>query len=197
MAGGLSRRFGSPKAFARYRDKHLYEYSVQALEKYMQRMVLVSLPSLTKKFKCNPVIQIMEDVKDYQGKGPLAGIYSVMKTHEADWYFVLPCDTPMITPEIIKKMISFVQPDIDAVVPVIHGKQQPLIAIYKKRVYCQIEQLLKQNELRMMSLYKEAKVRYITEKDLQADGREFVNINDMSSFQMLSGQKESKNRVNF
>ncbi|MBO9129175.1 molybdenum cofactor guanylyltransferase [Bacillus sp. 165] len=193
LAGGQSRRFGEPKAFATYKGQYLYEHALQALENQVQHIVLVSLPSLTKQFEYKSSITIIEDIQIYQGKGPLAGVYSAMEAYEADWYIVLPCDAPLITSSILKVIINCIKPNIDAVVPIIKGKYQPLIAAYKRSASSSIKRLLEEDNLRMMSLLKVLNVKYLQEQDFHISGNKFININNKSILHSLLDEDEQHN----
>lgn len=185
LAGGISRRFGRPKAFAVYKEKHFYEWAIEALRFNTDELVIVSHPDLKKKFERNRGEHIQEDIPPYQGKGPLAGIYSVMKAYEGEWYAVLPCDTPKVTSLIMKKLKNLIKGDVEAVVPVINGKSQPLIAMYHKQTQSIMGELLAEGDYRVNSLLNRCRVRWVTEEELQIEGEEFENINDQTSFQLL------------
>ncbi|MFC3882193.1 molybdenum cofactor guanylyltransferase [Bacillus songklensis] len=189
LAGGISRRFGKPKAFAIYKDQFFYERAKKALEPNTNKMMIVSHPDLTERFEQNGETHLAEDIGPFQGKGPMAGIYTVMKQYEGEWYVVIPCDTPRMTASVIERMKRFINEDVDAVIPVINGRFQPLIAIYHQRVQPILEELLIDGDYRMKSLLDRCRVQWVTEKDLQIDGKEFENINDQSAFQSLTHKK--------
>jgi molybdenum cofactor guanylyltransferase len=185
LSGGMSRRFGKPKAFAMYKDRFFYEWVKAALEPNTNEVVIVSHPDLTEQFERNGETRIIEDLDLFQGKGPMAGIYTVMKRYEGEWYVVTPCDTPKMSPSIIERMRHFIKEDVDAVIPVINGRFQPLIAIYHKRVEPLLEELLIDGDYRVRSLVERCRVQWVTEQELQIGGEEFENINDQTAFQSL------------
>ena len=49
-------------------------------------------------------VNVMTDIVEYAGLGPLAGILSVMESVEADRYVVLPCDMPYVDDKAISKV---------------------------------------------------------------------------------------------
>ena len=143
LAGGESRRFGSHKAFAKLHHKYFYEYAIEALEGNVDKLLIVSHPALEEHFQNQTRVEVLLDVPEYNGNGPLAGIFTAMQKQPSDWYFILPCDTPFVTVELVKQLITFTKEEgIDAVVPIINNRQQPLIAVYHSRVVTKIEQLL-------------------------------------------------------
>ena len=50
LAGGLSRRFGSPKAFARIGNEYFYELAIEALEPHCEEVIVVTRPELLERF---------------------------------------------------------------------------------------------------------------------------------------------------
>lgn len=186
LAGGESRRFGSPKAFAQFQNKYFYEYAIDALKDNVDQLYIVSHPLLKEQFPNEASVSVIQDLPEFQGRGPLAGIITVMKKTSSDWYVILPCDTPFVTDKLVKQLISFTKDQsIDAIVPIINDRQQPLIAVYHARVAKKIEQLLKDNDLRMSQLLGTCNVRFLTDQDLQLQGMEFENINNKTEYQKI------------
>jgi molybdenum cofactor guanylyltransferase len=177
LAGGESRRFGSPKAIARYKNDYFINYSINALRRNVNQITVVSHPNLS--YYLTTIINetIIEDLPAFQGFGPLAGFLSGMEAAPAIWYVILPCDTPKVRTEMIEKLLAFCEDSYDAIVPVIQDRKQPLIAVYHNRVKKEITDLLEARDLKMNSLLNRCKVKYITEEDLESSGIEFENIN--------------------
>lgn len=186
LAGGESRRFGSPKAFAQFQNKYFYEYAIDALKDNVDQLYIVSHPVLEEQFRNESSVSIIQDIPGFQGRGPLAGIFTVMQKTSSDWYVILPCDTPFVTDKLVKQLISFTKDQsIDAIVPIINDRQQPLNAVYHARVANKIEQLLKVNKLKMSQLLDTCNVKFITDHDLQLQGMEFENINNKTEYEKI------------
>lgn len=183
MAGGQSRRFGSPKALALWNGKTFVEHAISALA--ADSTVIISpLPQLDSFGRRVP------DLPAYAGMGPLAGILTGMTECEADWYIVMPCDTPRMTRDVIERLLTFAG-GMQAVVPVIEGRQQPLIAAYHCSTKAVLEQQLQQGELRMMSFLSRLSVRYVTEADLQAQPEQFMNVNTRIEYTELLNKESA------
>ncbi|MFS0864218.1 molybdenum cofactor guanylyltransferase [Fredinandcohnia sp. 179-A 10B2 NHS] len=184
LAGGESRRFGTHKAFAQLKNKYFFEHAQGALEGIVEDIIIVSHPATIEKFKENTSFTIIEDLPEYKGNGPLAGILTAMSQKKGNWYVVLPCDTPFVTNQLIEQMLSFtLEKNIDAVIPVIDGRTQPLIGLYHYRVKEKIEKLLNQGQYKMGFLLDSCSVRYVTNSDLSMNGKEFDNINHQSEYE--------------
>nr|WP_240795574.1 molybdenum cofactor guanylyltransferase [Aquibacillus halophilus] len=180
IAGGQSRRFGSPKAFAKLEGKPLYSYSISILNKYCSSIVLVTNSSLEQSFKQeNLAVQVIQDIKKYQGQGPLAGIFSAMTKVTDEWYMVLPIDVPFMQEWVIEELIYQLDDSYEAIVPVVNGKKQPLVALYHQSLRNRIEENLQQGKRSLDQLLTNAKVKYLTNIE---DENPFININHREDF---------------
>ena len=88
LAGGESRRFGSPKAFATFQDRYFYEYAVDALTPNCTDVFVVARPEHVSQFPES--VQVGTDAIEFAGLGPLAGILTVMQLKPSESYAVLP-----------------------------------------------------------------------------------------------------------
>ncbi|MDF0727001.1 molybdenum cofactor guanylyltransferase [Cytobacillus sp. S13-E01] len=186
LAGGESRRFGSPKAIADYKGRKFIEYALDSIQNITKEIIIVSHETLSSRIKQVTSIPVTEDLSQYKGNGPLAGIVTGMCYYQTEWYIVLPCDTPLVTEELIKRLLEHTEAEIDAVVPVVEGKIQPLIALYHTRVIDKAKRLLTQNKYKMMSLLDGINTKYITEKNLQVTATIFQNINSQDDLDKLN-----------
>jgi molybdenum cofactor guanylyltransferase len=182
LAGGESRRFGSPKAFAKREGKYFFQFAVNALSSLVQEIYIVSHPSLVPRFQQVTDQKVMIDEEVYRGQGPLAGIYTVMKRTDTEWVFVLPCDMPYIRTSTVAKMMEYIDEQFDIIVSAHFGRIQPLVGIYHRRTVEHIEQLLKAKNNRMMSLLECCCVRYVNEQDFLEDEIVFRNINHRQEY---------------
>ncbi|TRZ39999.1 molybdenum cofactor guanylyltransferase [Niallia circulans] len=173
LAGGQSRRFGSQKAFAIREGKYFYQYSIDAMNPFTADIYLVAHPEIKSNFQSLQDITVIEDADSFTGYGPLAGIYSVMAQQNAEWFIVLPIDSPFVTTKTIEKLLSYIHDGYDAVVPVIDSKHQPLIAVYNKRIQGKVYHALTQKELSMQKFLQQINVKFVEDFDKQ----HFININ--------------------
>ncbi|KKB36829.1 molybdenum cofactor guanylyltransferase [Bacillus thermotolerans] len=185
LAGGESRRFGEPKAFAHYNGRPFYERAIQALAPVTDEVVLVSHPSLVDRFSQESSVPFIEDEAPYQGKGPLAGLYSVMKHIESIWYITMPCDTPLIHADMIRRLAAFADETYDAIIPEIDGRDQPLVALYHCKIASLLSEQLASENYRVIDLLNKAHVKRVTETDLHITKELFTNINTKDAYAQL------------
>ncbi|WP_199880544.1 molybdenum cofactor guanylyltransferase [Bacillus massiliglaciei] len=190
LAGGESRRFRSPKAFAEYGKRPFYELALEALSPHADQTMVISHPSLTDRFKKETQGMILEDAPEFQGKGPLAGLYSAMKEEPGQSYFLLACDMPRFSAETAGKILAAREEGADAVVPLIGGRIQPLAAVYEFSAFLPLKEQLESGNYRMIHFLDRIKTKYITEQELGEDDTSFQNINDRDEYRKLPQNHE-------
>ncbi|AJD89991.1 hypothetical protein JMA_06740 [Jeotgalibacillus malaysiensis] len=183
MAGGESRRFGRPKAFATWRDSRFYERAVTALESVCDEVVLSvredqlnDFPDFTGK--------LVTDLTPYQSRGPLGGLYALMSQTDADILVTLPCDMPIFQKEDTKRMLSAFGKH-QALVPSVNGRLQPLSAIYSYSCLPVVKAQLEAGNFRMRSFYDQIDWIDMPHTELQISEEAFSNINDQEAYRQL------------
>ncbi len=174
LAGGLSRRFGSPKAFAKLEDRYFYELAIEALKAQCERVIIVALQEHVECFPAT--ITRITDLMAYKGLGPLAGILSAMESVEADRYIVLPCDMPYVNDEVVEKLLAQHQQGVTAVTT--DGRHHPLVSIWDGNVKSNLREALDNEQLRVMEVLSRSGVTWIDGSLLAEDEkRVFTNVN--------------------
>lgn len=179
LAGGESRRFGSPKMFAEWGDATFFEKAVNTITPYSDELVAVVRKEWIERLKQNHshAAELISDVEPFKGKGPLAGIYSAMMKKKGDYYLITPCDMPRMSSDMYKKWLesAFEHPMYDCIVPVLNGKIYPLNGIYKKSCLHEMKENLMKDDLKVLSLLSRKNTKYIeVEKD---EAHFFDNVN--------------------
>ncbi|MFD1927440.1 molybdenum cofactor guanylyltransferase [Sporosarcina siberiensis] len=151
LAGGLSRRFGSPKAFAMSGDKHFYEIAVDVLSPLCDQVVIVTRPELIQRHREEDYV--LTDIIEFAGLGPLAGILSGMESVEADRYVVLPTDMPYVTSEVLEKLMGYHKKGITAVIS--EERRHPLVSIWDNHFKNALRNALENERLSVMRLLDE------------------------------------------
>ncbi|WP_088011142.1 molybdenum cofactor guanylyltransferase [Gottfriedia acidiceleris] len=176
LAGGKSSRYGKPKMFETYKDKLLYEYSVEALKENSISPIIISTnEKLVPYFSKNDLDFVIEgEAEEYQG--PLYAMYNAFSNRPRyDWYFVLACDTPFITADFVKNMIAKAEnTNVDAIVPIQSDKLQPLFALYHRNSIEKMKEILDKNNRKVQLLFSEVHVMTV---QFSSDDMIFKNIN--------------------
>jgi molybdopterin-guanine dinucleotide biosynthesis protein A len=182
LAGGKSSRMGTDKGFLMLNDKPFVQYSIDALKPLVSKILIVS---------DNPDYDVfgLKRINDItKNAGPVAGICSGLEASSTEYNIILSCDIPLITSEILQKLIN----NIDGVSQIIqaesNGKSMPLIAIYNKDVKNIFEDFLKNDERRLRIAIKACISKNIVlEKELESST---MNVNTQDEL------KEIKNAYN-
>jgi molybdopterin-guanine dinucleotide biosynthesis protein A len=92
---------------------------------------------------------------------------------------------PFLNPDLITYMAGLVK-GYDIVVPVIDGKNvEPLHAIYSKKLLPVIEKRLQADERKIQGIFKEARVKFVTETEIDRydpERRSFKNLNTLDEY---------------
>jgi molybdopterin-guanine dinucleotide biosynthesis protein A len=175
LAGGLSRRYGSPKAFATMKGNPYYEIAYEALSTVSDVVVLVARSEFLGEF--HQGLNVIVDVKEFMGCGPLAGIYSVMAHFPADRYVILPCDMPYISSDVIDSLVAAYEDD-DVLAVEVEGIHHPIVAIYHHRMKDSIHYALEHGQYSVMKWLNGAAVRWVEGNELTMNAQDiFRNMN--------------------
>jgi len=84
----------------------------------------------------------------FRGCGPLAGIHSGLLHSKTTASFIVACDTPFVSRDLIEYIVEF-ESQADVKVPATKGVLHPLCGLYFRRCLPAIEQSLKARKLRV------------------------------------------------
>lgn len=131
-------------------------------------------------------------------KGSLGGIYTAIYHSRSDDVLTVPCDTPFVSPELLRYIISMQSSDngpFDVVVPRVENYPQGLHALYRKTCLAPIRERIDANRLNVIGFYPNVRVRYIDEPEYERfdpKGLSFFNINTPEELEqaqrMVSGE---------
>jgi molybdenum cofactor guanylyltransferase len=183
LAGGKASRMGG-------RNKALLEIDGISFINRIHKSLSPSFES---------TIIISNEIKDYNipnslvfpdiidNIGPLGGIHSALVNSSNPFVFVVSCDMPFADSSIAKILVdefNSVQPDI--LIPTINSYNEPLFAIYSKKLVNQIESIVSSsNGKPITDLLKISKTIYFKLPDTLNTRRCFTNINTLDDFMGL------------
>jgi len=111
---------------------------------------------------------------------PLVGILSGLRAARSEWSIALACDMPLIRPQLVESIAACLAPSCDAVVPVVGGHHEPLLAAYRRSAIPAIEAAIAARRLSIQRLLRTLRVLELPESDLvKCDPRleSFSNLN--------------------
>lgn len=192
LAGGQSRRMGVSKALLDVQDKTMIEHLVSLLEPFSNQIVIVTNERDEARihtfFKRNPKVQIIKDDPQYQGAGPLAGIYSAMKQIASQRYFVCACDLSCLDSQYLRGLqhLALERPEFEAYIPLLEEKMQPLAGLFQGETE-RLEHLLQLGQRKMMHFVQELHTYFIQETEWRkwtSSENPFYNMNTPHDYQL-------------
>lgn len=177
LAGGLSRRYGSPKAFALLSGRPFYEWAYEALRGSCSEVVIAASEALAERFPAE--LEVCADLPGIAGCGPLAGICTAMRRHPGGRYIVLPCDMPLVGPAEIRRLseIAHMQKNADVVAVRTAGAHLPLLSVWKRDLSGLLEEAIANGQLGVMKLLDRLPACWIDSALIHEDAAVFRNCN--------------------
>jgi len=176
LAGGKSSRMGKDKAGLKLDGRLMILQSIARKLLTISDEVIVA----TDGRRYDDLIIRVKWVDDvYPGAGSLVGLYSGLKEASSDYALVVACDMPFLNLELLRYMIALPR-DYDILAPRMGDKIEPLHAIYSRNCLTAIARLLEAGHKKIMDLYDEVRVRYISQEVIDKydpEHRSFFNIN--------------------
>jgi molybdopterin-guanine dinucleotide biosynthesis protein A len=161
LAGGRSTRFGSNKALAIVNGKPLIQNIADLISGLFQECLLVTNTPEEYEFLSLPMTY-----DRYKGSGPLAGIHAALLQISTPQAFVVACDMPNLSPELIQYMCNIKEQGYDVIIPWLEKSQEPLFGIYHKNSFTYIETCLQNNECQVTRALEGLRVRRVSEQEV-------------------------------
>lgn len=136
LSGGKSKRMGSDKSFLMVGNKYIIQYVTELMKNIFGQVILIT--NEPKKYKFLEIDCYEDIIKEMS---PICGIHSGLSHSKTERNFIISCDMPLITKEIISFIIDF-NSKKDVIVPFADGYIQQLCGIYSKCLLPNIEQII-------------------------------------------------------
>ncbi len=184
LAGGQGKRLGMDKATLQIGSCSLLDRILLVLREMFPYIMLVVQQDGSSLLALEDAgVKVVTDV--IPGKGPLVGIYTALQHSPAPYVFVMACDMPYPSRELIRCMLS-AAPGLDAVVPRRGKYIEPLFAVYRRDIAGRIRARIEGGRLKIHELIEELNVRYLEEDEVAACDpgfRSFFNINTLEDLE--------------
>jgi len=144
LAGGRSRRMGTPKAWLDWHGEPLLRRMVGLVARGTGGPVVVvraqgqELPALP------PDVRVVEDVR--AGRGPLQGLLAGLEAADGEVAFAASTDAPFLHPRFVAAVCGAIA-SADAAVPFVGGSRRPLAAAYRTALVPLVAQLVEAGRL--------------------------------------------------
>jgi len=193
LAGGRSLRFGRDKSAEIVAGRSLLQHVVDAVGPIASETVVVRAPGTPPP----PVTSEtpLRHVEDVRAGGALAGLYSGLQVCPQPVALALGCDMPLLSRPLVRHLRGLLDEDVDVVMPLWEGKEEPLHAFYRRTCLSAIERALDEGRRRFVDFLPDMRVRYVSHEELRRldpEGRSFWNVNYPSDLARILPVLESQ-----
>ncbi|MCW3988230.1 MAG: molybdenum cofactor guanylyltransferase [Candidatus Bathyarchaeota archaeon] len=186
LSGGDSKRFKEDKGLFKVFQKTLITYIIETVTPCVDDvMVITSLDKVEEYSHSLPSTRVFADESDF--KAPISGALTGFKNAIGDYSLLLPCDTPLISKQVISMLIRLA-PSNDAVVPRWpNGYIEPLQAIYRtKEAYRASMESIASKELMLINMISRLKeVLYLSTTVIKQLDKELLTFHNINVFKDL------------
>ncbi len=174
LSGGGSRRFGSDKAFARWKGKTLLEWTIINAGHLTGNInILVRDAGKFSSLNC-PVI---EDI--YDDATPLNGILSIIPYVE-EWLLLLACDIPFFDPGVLDLLWKNRDREKATVIRVM-GKFQPFLGLYPVSVLHYWEEAFASGDYHLQRVVEKMPRLVIEEEELLVHDLSLLSFSNINT----------------
>lgn len=171
LAGGqASRMGGNDKGLIKLNGKPLIAHVIDRL---IPQTSNISINANRNHDKYNEFGNVISD--QFSGyPGPLGGIHSGLVNTKTEWVGFVPCDSPLISPDLVQRMCNAVTESSDIIVAHDGEYAQPVFTLYNKRVLPKLTDFLQRGDRKIILLYNECDTQYV---DFSDSTECFLNLN--------------------
>jgi molybdopterin-guanine dinucleotide biosynthesis protein A len=192
LAGGKSSRMKyKNKAFLEYEGKRFIDIAIDKSKIFKETILVTNTPE-------DYSMKDVKVVKDIiPNSGPLGGIYTGLKYSKHHASVVIPCDTPLISEQLLEYYVE-ISKGYHAVISKVDGFFQPLCAVYTKDCEELFGTSLRNGETKLPNIFDKMKIRYVSREEIERFGNYetmFKNINTKTEYEWLLEKKERRDIV--
>mgnify|MGYP006281083567 CR=1 FL=1 len=176
LAGGLGRRFsGRNKAFLKIGQHRLIDNIYKVFCAVFEEIIIVTnQPAAYLDFDAT----IVTDV--FPVRSSLTGIHAGLFYSGNPFIFAVACDIPFLQEDLVRLLLSRIEPGAGVVIPETGEGLEPLCAVYAKNCLPVVERRLEQQKFKIQRFFKSFRVLRVPEEILRTvdpELKSFFNIN--------------------
>ncbi len=175
LAGGSSTRMGSNKALLPYRGGTFIEFIHRRMAAIFRDVIVVTnTPDAYEFMPCPRVADVIP------GLGGLSGIHAALRHAGAEHVFVVACDMPSVSGELVRWMVAL-RDGCDAVIPESAGGLEPLCAVYGKGALPAIEEELRSGRGKVVSILPRIRVKTLSRDEISRIDPGFLSFRNVNT----------------
>lgn len=169
LAGGRSSRMGSPKALLDWHGQPAIAHAVEVAWAGVQRGPVCVVRAPGQELPPLRAAVVVDDPTPYGG--PLVALLTGLEAlnGRAEVAFACGVDTPLLVPAFVRAVCAALHEGDDAIVPVIGGRAQPLLAAYRVGIAPQLRSLVGRGAAGLREVPAACRVRELSEGELLGD----------------------------
>ncbi|MGJ0491621.1 molybdenum cofactor guanylyltransferase MobA [Methylobacter sp.] len=181
LAGGQARRMNNQdKGLVNFKGRPMISYAIAAMMPVVNQLIINANRNRERYRQFGlPVVADQTDTFD----GPLAGVLTAMIYADADVLVVMPCDSPLVTAEHLRKLVSTrAEQGADVAVAFDGERLHPVFMAIRTTLKSSLEAYLAGGQ-RKLDLWLEQ--QNMVKADFSDTPGIFVNINTMTELSAL------------
>jgi molybdopterin-guanine dinucleotide biosynthesis protein A len=182
LAGGQSRRMGSPKSLIEIGGRPILGRIIDQAREVTGRICICA----DNQPRYLPLgLPVIQDI--HKDQGPLAGLHAAMTCYRGSPVLLLACDLPRVHAQMLRRLAELSR-GYDITVPKSSaGDIQPLCGIYRPACFTVLEQCLRQRLNKVLTLHADPslRVRHVGPQEGHFADRDLININTPEDLDLL------------
>jgi molybdenum cofactor guanylyltransferase len=163
LAGGLSTRMGTDKAFLELSGRSLLENALGLVRSVCADVHIVGSPAKFSSF--GPVVS---DI--FGNRGPLGGIHAALSASTAELNLIIAVDLPFLDRRFLRYLVKTSAESTALVtVPRLNGRYEPLCGVYRKPFGEFADAALEMGRNKIDALFSQTSVRPIEDDEFAAN----------------------------
>lgn len=188
LAGGISSRMGTNKALLEFDGTPLISLIHSKLSLIFREVIIIT--NSPREYAFIPC-RTAQDI--YPGVGSIAGLHSGLVNSATKRIFVVACDMPSLSTELIRRLCA-VEGGWDAIVPVNDaGYLEPLHALYSRSSLAGIQELLDRGDKSILKLFDRIRTRKVEWEEImgiEGAAESFRNVNTPGEYEDFTARRQ-------
>ena len=159
LTGGESRRMGRDKAMTKIAGKPMVAHIIETIDPLFSD-ILISV----REFRTD--VSLPQIIDSSSARGPMIGIKSALEAMQTDWLFVIACDMPFVSTELIQALV-LKRENHHAVLTHVDDRAQPLFGFYAKSCLPLMKTSVAEGQRSMMRLLDQLDVYLLPEAEVE------------------------------
>lgn len=163
LAGGKSRRMGFDKQFLIINEERLITKIIEQLNQIFSDIIVVTNEPEAYR---HTHLRTVSDI--YPGLGPLAGIHVGLTESQSEYSYVIACDMPQLSIDLIKEQIMFLENnEVDALVTrTPAGYLMPFHGFYSRKLIRPLARTLEAKDLKLQKFLEQQNMATFTYENI-------------------------------